>query len=275
MTNLDCTSLRLLQTWPGSRHSHELRCWLQRTSWPSLPALPLCCCFVSAFIAGPAWFSSKALDHWTILYWTTEPSLNFQPNIDRNQSSHAADWGLCSCLWTSSPRKDWAEWWKVSVLVPLTQTCPISDFCGRCVRLSDVGSLPIDTTWLSTNEFKAQRHHGRPWAKLYNIVWCMRQLCNQSEVEAVFHWPGNFSRCMFFGKVQDDGNGDDGDAEVLVWFQCTLMKQRSPTWCEMDSKSVRQFDNSFPFPSMYNQYTYVYVLIHKYTVYDYTYYMII
>jgi len=38
---------------------------------------------------------------------------------------------------------------------------------GRCVRLSDIGSLPIDANWLSTNEFK----------------------------------------------VQDDGNGDDGDAE--------------------------------------------------------------
>lgn len=27
---------------------------------------------------------------------------------------------------------------------------------GRCIRLSDVGSLPIDARWLSTNEFKVQ-----------------------------------------------------------------------------------------------------------------------
>lgn len=58
MMNLDCTS-RLLHG-RAADIAHEPRCWLQRTSWPSLSAFPLFCCFVSA-----AWFSFKALDHWT------------------------------------------------------------------------------------------------------------------------------------------------------------------------------------------------------------------
>lgn len=73
---------------------------------------------------------------------------------------------------------------------------------------------------------------------------------------------------MFFGKVQDDGNGDDGDAEVLVCLQCTLVKQRSPTWCEMDSKSVRKSDNSFLLPNIYNQHT---ISIPTYTLYIFIY----